>query len=104
MPKPAKPDRRKFFIDAARALLDEGAKVTIADIAKRAGWSLGEFYNHFKSDRELYAAMFAEDVAGYEKGLDDAGCLAILARYVTPELRAVLEAEGFVPGAEERAA
>ena len=66
--------RRKHIIEtAAICFIEQGFHQTgIRDIAKRAGVSLGNIYNHFAGKTELIAAIAtleAEDLAELQEGL-----------------------------------
>lgn len=62
------------LIDAAEALiLEKGTEATsIADIAARAGSSVGTVYHHFKDKKALFLALFARMTERY-KALNAAG-------------------------------
>ena len=53
--------RRKLVLTAFRLLAERGADEPIIDLViKQAGLSRGTFYNHFRSERELFLAVAAE--------------------------------------------
>lgn len=56
------------LLDAAELLiLEKGTEATsIADIANRAGYSVGSVYHHFKDKRALYFALFHRMTDAYE--------------------------------------
>lgn len=53
--------RRKLLMTAFRLLAEHGLDEPIIDLViKQAGLSRGTFYNHFRSERELFMAVAAE--------------------------------------------
>lgn len=53
--------RRKLVLTAFRLLAERGVDEPIIDLViKQAGLSRGTFYNHFRSERELFLAVAAE--------------------------------------------
>ncbi|MEZ5810960.1 MAG: helix-turn-helix domain-containing protein [Rhizobiaceae bacterium] len=59
---------QEALLDAAEALiLEKGTEATsIADIASRAGYSIGSVYHHFKDKKALYFALFRRMTDAYE--------------------------------------
>ncbi|MCV0424774.1 MAG: TetR/AcrR family transcriptional regulator [Roseibium sp.] len=85
--------RRKHIIEtAAICFIEQGFHQTgIRDIAKRAGVSLGNIYNHFGGKTELIAAIAtleAEDLAELQEGLtNNSDPLAALETFVERYLK-----------------
>src|SRR5262249_51863520 len=77
--------RETAYLDAAEALVDEGARyadVAIAEIAERAGFSRASFYAYFSDKRALaikiaerFREQLSEQVGGWLRG-DDPGELS----------------------------
>jgi AcrR family transcriptional regulator len=54
--------RRRDILDAARELLERDGyeRLSVRDVARGAGVSLGTVYNYFESREGLFAALYAE--------------------------------------------
>lgn len=97
-------ETRDKLLATARQLMAEGGKFTIELVARGAGISVGAFYLNFESDRQLYAELLRHDIEDHRAGVDDAGVLSLLAKYLSPEMRAVLAHQGFIAADVDKAA
>lgn len=68
MPTAAPPVRRRLLDAAlARFAADGPAAVTLDDVRRDAGASVGAVYHHFADKQALHAAVFADVLAGYQE-------------------------------------
>lgn len=85
--------RRRGFLDAAAALLDEGGygALTIRSVAQRAGTSVGLIYQYFADKQEIFIALLKEsqvESATFVETLPrDQGVAELLARVIPQSAR-----------------
>lgn len=77
MPKlgaPAREQRRRLLIDAARRCVARGGyrNLSVDDVCAEAGLSKGAFYTYFEQKRDLLMALLDDDAAGLDELLSDA--------------------------------
>lgn len=81
--------RRAAILDAALRVFTEHGfdAATIDDVRRRSGASVGSIYHHFGSKEQLAAALYADGLADYQRGL-----IAILGRApaAAPGIRALV--------------
>ena len=73
--------RRETILEAALESLEAGGEVTIEDVRRRSGASVGSIYHHFGDKDGVLGALYAQVLSGYQAG-------------VLRTLRAARDAEG----------
>lgn len=61
--------RRETILEAALESLGSGDEITIEDVRKRSGASVGSIYHHFGGKEEILAALYAQVLGRYQAGL-----------------------------------
>ncbi|WP_420884089.1 helix-turn-helix domain-containing protein [Micromonospora sp. CPCC 205547] len=76
-PRPKRAGARRNYeslIAAAReAFAENGASASLEEVARRAGVGIGTLYRNFPSRRELFEAVYVEEVGAGQRTAGDVG-------------------------------
>lgn len=95
MSRPAKFSADDLLDAAARAVLDHGPQVSVADVGRAAGAPVGSIYHRFRSREELLASLWVRSIRHFHVGFlaalrlpDPQAAIEAAARHVPAHCRA----------------